>query len=547
VETITVAEAIGRALSVAGAARAFGVVGSGNFHMTNALINAGVPFVQTRHELGGALAADAYARLSGRVALVSVHQGGGFLNAMTGVLEAVKAHTSIVVVAGAVARGDVVSNFHLDQARAFEAVGGLALRVEAARQAIPYAAMAVHQALILRRPVLLDVPVDVQEQRVEWDPASIPEVPKLLRAGASPSAVAAAVDAIVDARRVLVVVGRGARHAKTELQELARLSGALLVPSGAARGLFEGHEWGLDVMGGFATDGAAELMREADLLLVFGAALTKWTARGGFLTEGKRIIQVDDLAEAFGRHRPVELGILGDSAPAAAAIAAGLRERLPEPREGWRTAEVRSRLQQVRYWSDQPIVDRSTAEHVDPGVLSQHLDRLLPRERVVVVDGGNVNSYAGSFFRVPDENGYVLDIASQSIGSGLGEGLGAAIARPDRLTVVATGDGSLLMNAVELETAARLGLGMLILVYNDSAYGAEVHIFHDDQQKETVVFPDTDIAAIARGYGCEAIAVRTLGDLAPLQVWLDGPRTTPFLIDAKIEGFASPLMIQDMH
>ena len=168
-------------------------------------------------------------------------------------------------------------------------------------------------------------------------------------------------------------------------------------------------------------------------------------------------------------------------------------------------------------------------------------------ERVVVPDGGNVNAYTGAFFRVPDENGYVMDLASQSIGLGLAEGIGAAVARPDRLPVVATGDGSLLMNIVELETAMRLGLGLLVVVYNDNAYGAEIHIFHDVEERDIVRFPDTDIAAIARGYGCDAITVRALRDLEPLRDWLAGPRNRPFVIDAKIEGFPSPVMELDMH
>ena len=99
----------------------------------------------------------------------------------------------------------------------------------------------------------------------------------------------------------------------------------------------------------------------------------------------------------------------------------------------------------------------------------------------------------------------------------------------------------------QIVTNGFLSLGMLVVVYDDHAYGAEVHIFHGDPQKEIVTFPDTDIAAIARGYGCEAITVRSLDDLGPLQAWLDGPRDRPFLIDAKIEGFPSPVMEMDMH
>ncbi len=546
-ERIAVAEAIGRTIAEAGAGHTFGVVGSGNFHMTNALVNAGVGFTGTRHEMGAACAADAYSRLTGRVGIVSVHQGGGYLNSLTGVLEAVKAHSRVVVLAGAVARGDFGSNFALDQIRAFEAVGGLAIRVQSARDAIKDAAHAVHTAATRRVPVLLDVPVDIQDELIDWDPSLMPAPPQLVPAGADAESIERLVELLATAERPLIVGGRGAHHAKAELRALAEATGAVLAASAAGRGIFVGEEWALDVMGGFATPGAADLMLEADLLVVFGVALTKWTARGGILTKGKRIVQIDDRPEAIGFHRPVELAVIGDSARVAAAATEAFLARVPGGRTGWRTPEVHERIQRFRSWSDQPIVSRAKPGLVDPGELAQTLDRILPIERVLVPDGGNVNAYTGAFFRIPDENGYVMDLASQSIGLGLAEGLGAAIARPDRLTFVATGDGSFLMNAVELDTAVRLRLGLLVLVYNDNAYGAEVHIFHDDTQKEAVTFPETDIAAIARGYGCEAITVRALDDLAPLQAWLDGPRDRPFLIDAKIEGFPSPVMEMDMH
>jgi thiamine pyrophosphate-dependent acetolactate synthase large subunit-like protein len=172
---------------------------------------------------------------------------------------------------------------------------------------------------------------------------------------------------------------------------------------------------------------------------------------------------------------------------------------------------------------------------------------LLPDERVVVVDGGNVNAYPGAHLRVPDEEGYVLPLSFQSIGLGLGSVIGAAVARPDRMAVLGTGDGSLLMGAVELETAVRLQLGLLVIVYNDSAYGAEIHLFPGatPKEQEIVRFPDTDIAAIARGYGCDAVTVRSLDDLGGVNAWLESDRNRPLVIDAKITGRPSWLMARE--
>src|SRR5690606_27713258 len=136
---------------------------------------------------------------------------------------------------------------------------------------------------------------------------------------------------------------------------------------------------------------------------------------------------------------------------------------------------------------------------------------------------------------VPDEQGMCFTQAFQSIGLGLATTIGAALARPDRLPVAALGDGGLMMSAVELDTVRRLGLPMVVVVYDDDAYGAEVHHFGPDgHDLSTVRFPETDLAAVARGYGFTAVTVRREEDLAAVGEWLAGPRDTPLLVDAKV-------------
>ncbi|NKW70695.1 thiamine pyrophosphate-binding protein, partial [Rhodococcus hoagii] len=120
---------------------------------------------------------------------------------------------------------------------------------------------------------------------------------------------------------------------------------------------------------------------------------------------------------------------------------------------------------------------------------------------------------------------------------GLATAIGTALAQPDRIPVAALGDGGFLMGISELETVVRLGLPMVLVVYNDSAYGAEVHHFDaPGTDHSAVTFPDTDIAAIARGYGAEAVTVRSVADLDAVRTWVVGPRNRPLLIDAKVSS-----------
>jgi thiamine pyrophosphate-dependent acetolactate synthase large subunit-like protein len=152
------------------------------------------------------------------------------------------------------------------------------------------------------------------------------------------------------------------------------------------------------------------------------------------------------------------------------------------------------------------------------------------------------------FFRIPDQQGYCVPLAFQSIGLALAAAVGVATARPDRITIAGVGDGGFMMSLTELDTAVRLALPLVVVVYNDSAYGAEVHHFeHDGGPLDIVQFPETDIAAIARGFGCDALTVTGQSDIAQVRDWLDGPRTRPLVIDAKITKFASWMLLHSFE
>jgi thiamine pyrophosphate-dependent acetolactate synthase large subunit-like protein len=158
---------------------------------------------------------------------------------------------------------------------------------------------------------------------------------------------------------------------------------------------------------------------------------------------------------------------------------------------------------------------------IDPRVLSIRLHEMLPAERLLAIDSGHFMGWPAMYIDVPDPQAFVFTQAYQSIGLGLASAIGAALARPDRLTVAAVGDGGALMAAGELETLGRLGLPMLVVVYNDDAYGAEVHHFGPQGEPLDIVrFPDTDFAALARAAGTEAVTVRHIDDLAAVEHWI---------------------------
>ena len=527
----TVAEQVGTLLAELGVAHAFGVVGSGNFHVANALRAAGVPYTAARHEGGAATMADAYARTSGEVAVVTTHQGCGLTNAVTGIGEAAKSRTPLLVLAADTGAAAVRSNFRIDQDALVRAVGAVPERVHSAASAAADVLRAYGTCRDQRRTVVLNLPLDVQGQKSpsadtgrqeSGAHAGTPWRPPRPDA-ASVAELAALLDG---ARRPVFIAGRGARGARSELEALADRCGALLATSAVAHGLFTGSPWSLGISGGFATPLAAELISGADLVVAWGASLTMWTTRHGELLGDATVVQVDDTAAALGAQRPVSLGVLGDVATTARDVLG-----VCGTSAGYRTDDVGERLRtDARHAAPAPVVG---SERIDPRTLSAALDELLPVERTVAVDSGNFMGYPSAYLRVPDEAGFCFTQGFQAIGLGLATAIGAALARPDRLPVAACGDGGFLMGISELETAVRLRLGLVVVVYDDAGYGAEFHHF-TDADHGTVRFPDVDIAAIARGYGCGAAVVRSVADLDVVGKWLAGPRDRPLLLDAKV-------------
>jgi acetolactate synthase-1/2/3 large subunit len=528
-----VSDAVGAVLADLGADTVFGVVGSGNFHVTNALVIRGARFYAARHEGGAACMADGWARAAGRPALLSVHQGPGLTNALTGITEAAKSRTPLVVLAADVAGAAVRSNFRIDVASIAAAVGAVPERLHSPGSAAADAARAYQVAQRERRTVVLAMPLDVQA--ASCDPPAVASLPPLRPPAPAAEAAQALATALAAARRPVFVAGRGARAAGAggDLRRLADACGALLATSAAAKGLFRGSPWDLDVSGSFASPLASELISAADMIVGWGCSLNMWTMRhGGLIGPEATVAQVDDEAAAIGANRPVHLGVLGDVAETARAVLEALDGRTMA---GYRSEDLRARIDREARWRDVPYADESDGSRIDPRTLTIALDDMLPAARLVAVDSGNFMGYPSMYLSVPDADGFCFTQAYQSVGLGLASGIGAAIARPDRLPVAALGDGGALMGVSELETAVRLGLPMVIIVYDDEAYGAEVHHFAPGGHPlDSVQFPPTDIAAIGRGFGCEAMTVNRPGDLRPLRAWLDGPRERPVLIDAKI-------------
>jgi thiamine pyrophosphate-dependent acetolactate synthase large subunit-like protein len=229
---VLVAEAVGQTLARFGVRHVFGLIGSGNFAVSNALVAGGAEFVAARHEGGAIMMADAYARVSGRLGVCSVHQGPGLTNAITGLTEAAKSRTPLVLLAADTAAVAIRSNFRIDQDQLVTAVGAVPERVYGPETAVRDVLRACHRAEVERRPIVLMLPLDVQAASCPESSGHPTEPPVVRPVRPAAAAVAAAAEALARARCPLIIAGRGAvlADAREPLERLGDAIGASWPP-----------------------------------------------------------------------------------------------------------------------------------------------------------------------------------------------------------------------------------------------------------------------------------------------------------------------------
>ncbi|MCU1437341.1 MAG: thiamine pyrophosphate-binding protein [Naasia sp.] len=505
----------------------FGVMGNGNAYVLDALEPAGVRFVAVRHEAGGVAAADAYFRASGRLAAATATYGPGLTNAVTALAESVQARIPLVLVVGD-APTSGARPWDIDQQALAASVGAATFTVGVA-DAGAVTASAVQHALAERTAVVLAVPYDLAAQLAE--PESIPgsaPVPPVVPEKADLDEVAAILAA---AERPLLLAGRGAHLAGAgpALRELAARLHAVTASSSLGRGQFD-HRYDLGVVGGFGQAAAMDLLREADAVLVVGAGLNQFTtAFGELFGAGSRILRVD-LPDAR-PHPAVQRTIVGD----ARLAAEGLLERVAPRKSGWRervTGLEPGGALRVRDAGEGILADG----RLDPRSLAEALAGLLPEDRVVVSDGGHFIGWANTYWPVAAPGRMIMvGTAFQTIGLGLPSAVGAAVAAPVSTVVLTTGDGGALMGLADLESVARVVRSGVVVVWNDAAYGAEVHLYGlRGLDQGPMLIPEVDFAALARAVGANASIVRTLDDLRPFADWVAAGAEGLYLLDARI-------------
>lgn len=546
-ERASIAATLAYVLAEAGARRCFGVLGTANFAITHALTQNGVKYLPAMHEAQAVMMAFGYAHANNEMAIASLHSGPGLTNALTAIAEAAKSKAPMLVLAGDVANGDLKNNFHFEQAEMVRSVGAVAERIYSPATALDDFTRAIKRVLRDRSTVVISLPEDVQKASfdggsdVQAAIASIKSSALLpQRIHPDPLRNKALADLVEQSKYPLILAGRGAvvSGSKRSLLALGEQIGAIFATTLQAHGLFIENDWSVGISGGFASEAALQLLPECDLVLGFGASYTHWTTRQHRLISHKaKIVQIDCDLSRLGRNDNSYFEVLGDADLTACALQEELLARGHKRSVGWRSKETQELIaDSARQLNAKPTDAIDGPDHIDPRLLTIAINDLLPKDRLVVTDSGHFMGWPPLHLAPADSQGWCMPSAFQVVGLGMGCAVGAALAQPDRITVLTVGDGGLLMSMSDFATLVSSGLRVCVVVYNDSAYGAEVHYFENrGYDCEIAKLPRFDFAAIAKGFGIEAISVRSTNDLHGLKEWVSKGAPGVFLVDAHVD------------
>lgn len=535
------AEFFAECLRQEGVTKVFGQCGHTNYALIDALPKVGIDFVSFRHEQLAAHAADAYFRVSHKLAVVLVHLSPGLTNALTGVATAAADLTPMVVISGNTPsynharEGHQCIRFHADasQGDIFRPICKRVWRVDDPQLLPDVLPRALSLAQTGRTgAVLIDVPMDVFSRPLKGAvPAPGSRRPGHGRSAGSDESVAAAADLLLRAERPVVYAGGGVHLAEAweELKEVAESIGIPVASSLMGKGAFpEDHPLSLGVTGIWGTRLANQTTREADVILAVGtgfaeADCSSWNPNYTFAIPPSRLIQLDADPQEIGKGYPVEVGIVGDAKAGLRRLAVQLQERAP--RRAWgesaRFAEVGRRRQA---WLRELAGDQHDAGRpIHPARLLFELNQALPPEAIVVTDVGWNKNGAGQQLITRRPLSFITSGGMATMGFAPAAAIGAKLACPDRPVVALVGDGGLMSACGALATAVELGTPVLWVLFNNYCFSTirtMGEAFFKNTYGTEFTRPDgtpynPDFQLLARAHGMEARLVEEPDGLAP--------------------------------
>jgi acetolactate synthase-1/2/3 large subunit len=543
-----------------GVAKVFGQCGHTNYALIDACHRLGIEYVSFRHEQMAAHAADAYFRVTHKLAVLNVHISPGMLNALTGVVSAAADCTPMVVIAGNTPSYHHAREphqgirFHADasQGDVYRPVCKRVWRVDNVELLHDVMPRALNVAQTGRPgAVFLDIPMDVFSAHID-EPRHKTTSRRSAdgRTGAPPETIGEAAALLAGARAPAIFAGNGAvlSEASEELRILADSVGAPVATTLMGKGIIpENHPLACGTAGIWGTRVANETMRNADVLLAVGTAFgeadcSSWRPEYTFAIPPTRLVQIDLDPQEVGKIYPVDVGLVGD----ARTVLRQLNEHLQGTPA---SAEVvRRRTEQVREARRSWDAELCASQNEDglpihPARLLSEIAKAAPEDAIYVTDVGWNKNGAGQQLPIQHPQSFITSGGLATMGFAPAAAIGAKIGQPTRPVIALVGDGGLLSVVGALSTAVELGIPVVWIVFNNFCFSTIRTVgvtYFKNRYGTEFTTPDgqpynPDFPALASAFGLASACVEQPADL-PDALRAAFAANAPYLLEVRTRG-----------
>ncbi len=485
----------------------FGIPGEENLDLMDALLDSSIQFVTTRHEQGAAFMADVYGRLTGKAGVCLATLGPGATNLITGVADANMDHAPLVAIAGQASTLRLHKESHqvLDLEQIFQPISKYSSRV-LEPETIPEVVRKAFKLAQGEKPgaSFIEFPENIAEMEAEEAP--LPYV-KSHRPHPSSARVEEVAKLISEAKSPIILAGHGVVRSGAS-KALADFAEALNIPVSntfMAKGVVPfRHPMALGSAGLQSKDYVALGFDEADVIICIGYDLVEYHPYLWHPTRDRCIIHIAQVPAEVDAHYTVRSGLVGDIEESLSRIAA-----LASRHEGNPLRHLRDALVQ-----DMNEHKGDTCNPLKPQKIIWDLRTVLDLEDIVISDVGAHKMWMARMFRCEHPNTCLISNGFASMGIALPGAIAAKLVNPEQTIVAVTGDAGFLMNSQEIETALRLNLAMIILVWNDGGYGLiEWKQMNEFGRPSNVHFNNPDFVAYAQSFGAKGYRVKEGDDL----------------------------------
>jgi len=513
--------AVVETLAAHGVDTIFGIPGTHNLELYRHFPATEMRAITPRHEQGAGYAAEAYARVTGRPGVVVATSGPGLTNTMTAAATAYAESQPMLIVSSGMPTGSEGQDLgQLHEAKNTSAAMDQLVRWSRRVRDADEAAEAVSDAFASftggrPRPVHIEIPFDVLEQRWSGQPRMSAKVPP---PQPDPDVISRAADVLAGASQPMIIAGGGAVDAQSELTELAEAIGAPVATTVNGKGVVdEGHP--LSVGASIRLRALQKAAADSDALLVVGTELGDSDLWEGQI-RGRTVIRCDIDPAQLNKNCPADIALLGDAAATVAALRAALPAR--RPFSGERAEALRAACREE--------ADKDAGPYAE---INAAVRAALPVDGVLTGDSSQV-TYFGSvhFFDMPAPRRFCYSPGFATLGYGLPAGVGAAVAKPGTPVAVLLGDGALMFSVQELTTLVEQRLSVPVVVVDNGGY-REIR----DQEAARGIPPigvdlrTPDFAALAVAMGARGARTTSAADLTDLvgdAFGADGPTLIHF-------------------